>query len=806
MASETDSSTGRELGEYSDFPVLLKHLSRILSNNIEYFEQHTSKAVYKKYHDGFKLIAATIPCLEESITFFAKAAPVSDFSVDVKGNGYRSLIEIVQHGIRSVTDLAAYCQSHRNRFYFRWHHYSKEVEAYANLLQRLSECLQYARALSDDSALDCLFPECYDSGVLLAFEQLDTECFYGRTFGFQYSHGIGGFLQLVCVAMASFAEGYQKHKTNSMSQASVSILSSGKYTVNPEMRAKQIAQVTRNTDADFCQAFWNLTESYGIQHVPLLIGSGLRVNRVFLIPPERFEVKSTSGEAVKIEAPCSWSGPAPVQVRLLSYEWRKGQSKDGTVHHGQTPKPKSDGLIFHIHGGGFVAHTSKSHEIYLRSWAKELGVPILSVDYSLSPEAPFPRASEECFFAYAWCLNNFDQLGTTGKYVCVAGDSAGGNLSVSLSMRAAEYGMRVPDSILAAYGCYIPQWRFSPSRLLSCLDPLLPVGVMAGCLAAYSGLGKSPFDNITKNATKSLPGQMSAPIGEGSKDFKRQVSADSFHSCPSSPHSLTGHTATMLNSDAVVGSRSPEHMPSQDVYFDGRVKNCLLKQENRHIKDGSGPNSIGSEMGYDSDFSSSENLLHPHSTRHSEDSEPGRCTSPEGSKHFGGNGTDHLAVHFHSDVEKCHVVNVVEKPGSPDGELLLFPLEPPVDEVKERGCNELPCGKTTSMSQVALPITKNPYMSPLLASDEMLKSLPPVDLLACTQDPLLDDTVEFAKRLRSVKNDVELYILKGLPHGFLNFYFVSEEAREGNNLCLVCLKRTLTGKRKVGNVEKPPVY
>ena len=66
-----------------------------------------------------------------------------------------------------------------------------------------------------------------------------------------------------------------------------------------------------------------------------------------------------------------------------------------------------------------------SFQIYLRSWAKELGVPILSVDYSLSPEAPFPRASEECFFAYAWCLNNFDQLGTTGKYVCVAGDSAG---------------------------------------------------------------------------------------------------------------------------------------------------------------------------------------------------------------------------------------------------------------------------------------------------------------------------------------------------------------------------------------------
>ena len=64
-------------------------------------------------------------------------------------------------------------------------------------------------------------------------------------------------------------------------------------------------------------------------------------------------------------------------------------------------------------------------QMYLRTWAYELGVPILSIDYSLAPEAPFPRALEECFFVYAWCLNNFHQLGTTGKYFCVAGDSAG---------------------------------------------------------------------------------------------------------------------------------------------------------------------------------------------------------------------------------------------------------------------------------------------------------------------------------------------------------------------------------------------
>lgn len=77
---------------------------------------------------------------------------------------------------------------------------------------------------------------------------------------------------------------------------------------------------------------------------------------------------------------------------------------------------------------------------------------------------------------------------------------------------------------------------------------------------------------------------------------------------------------------------------------------------------------------------------------------------------------------------------------------------------------------------------------------------------ACSLDPLFDDSVEFAKRLHSLNNDVELYILDGLPHGFLGFHLVSQEAREGNNLCIVCLKRTLTGKRTKVNAEKPPVY
>ena len=59
--------------------------------------------------------------------------------------------------------------------------------------------------------------------------------------------------------------------------------------------------------------------------MPLLVCSAMKVNRVFFIPPEPFELQMLTGESVSIAPPCSWSGLAPVQVRLLSYEWREGQ-------------------------------------------------------------------------------------------------------------------------------------------------------------------------------------------------------------------------------------------------------------------------------------------------------------------------------------------------------------------------------------------------------------------------------------------------------------------------------------------------
>lgn len=185
MADTKQASNNLNLGDYDSLPLLFSHLKRILADNTEYFEKYTSKAVYKKFYDGFKLMLSTIDSLEEGAILLAKAAPLYDYSSDAKGNGYRSLLRLVEQCIRSVTELSAYCLTHRDRFYFRSHHYSLEVEAYASVFQRTTQLLQFAKLVVEDSVPDNLFPESFDSKVMLEVEQLDRECFYGRTLGFQ---------------------------------------------------------------------------------------------------------------------------------------------------------------------------------------------------------------------------------------------------------------------------------------------------------------------------------------------------------------------------------------------------------------------------------------------------------------------------------------------------------------------------------------------------------------------------------------------------------------------------------------------
>ncbi|XP_025100459.1 hormone-sensitive lipase-like isoform X2 [Pomacea canaliculata] len=312
-------------------------------------------------------------------------------------------------------------------------------------------------------------------------------------------------LQIVAIAMASFSEGYQEN--SQIMKVATSLFNSPKYLINPEVRAQQVVNITRTADIQFCKAFWSITESEIMHPLPSLVYPNVQVDEVFHLGPDAFEMLSVNGEEITITPPCAHTGPAPVQVRLLSYQLREGQEqhlKSSRSPGAKTPSPKTQrarGLLIHCHGGGFVAQSSRSHEVYLRHWAKDLDVPILSVDYSLAPESPFPRALEECFYAYAWAVHNCEKLGSTGEIICMAGDSAGGNLVISTAMRASSFNIRKPDGILAVYTPVLVRYTPSPARLLSLMDPLLPAGILSRCLAAYAGVSDELSSQLAASVT-----------------------------------------------------------------------------------------------------------------------------------------------------------------------------------------------------------------------------------------------------------------------------------------------------------------
>lgn len=104
-------------------------------------------------------------------------------------------------------------------------------------------------------------------------------------------------------------------------------------------------------------------------------------------------------------------------------------------------------LLF-IHGGGMALGDLDSHDGACRHLAERSGVQVLAVDYRLAPEHPYPAAVEDCFAAYQWLVKNADSLNADPERLAVGGDSAGGLLSVTTALQAAEAGLPLAFQLL----------------------------------------------------------------------------------------------------------------------------------------------------------------------------------------------------------------------------------------------------------------------------------------------------------------------------------------------------------------------
>jgi acetyl esterase/lipase len=104
-----------------------------------------------------------------------------------------------------------------------------------------------------------------------------------------------------------------------------------------------------------------------------------------------------------------------------------------------------DATILYIHGGAWYMCSPRTHRGMVSHIAQASGVRALSIDYRLAPENPFPAALEDCVSAYEWLLSQ----GVRADQIVVAGDSAGGNLTLALLLALRDVGKPSPGAAVA---------------------------------------------------------------------------------------------------------------------------------------------------------------------------------------------------------------------------------------------------------------------------------------------------------------------------------------------------------------------
>jgi acetyl esterase/lipase len=103
-------------------------------------------------------------------------------------------------------------------------------------------------------------------------------------------------------------------------------------------------------------------------------------------------------------------------------------------------RARPSGVLLWIHGGGYLFGAPEMGQPFGGRLAEELGVLVVSVDYRLAPEHPFPAPLEDCYTALRWVHALADELGVDRGRIAVGGESAGGGLAACLAQLAHDRG------------------------------------------------------------------------------------------------------------------------------------------------------------------------------------------------------------------------------------------------------------------------------------------------------------------------------------------------------------------------------
>ncbi len=171
--------------------------------------------------------------------------------------------------------------------------------------------------------------------------------------------------------------------------------------------------------------------------------------------------------------------PAPVYVpeaRVVEIEGPGGPIALRII----PPEGQPTGTFLHLHGGGWTLGESDGQDLRLQRLARETGLVVVSVDYRLAPENPYPAGPDDCEAAALWLIGDQGQAATSAPGPrAIGGDSAGGQLAAVTLLRLRDR-HAITDAFGAAvlqYGCFdlsmTPSQRLWGERNLVLSGPIM---------------------------------------------------------------------------------------------------------------------------------------------------------------------------------------------------------------------------------------------------------------------------------------------------------------------------------------------
>ena len=137
---------------------------------------------------------------------------------------------------------------------------------------------------------------------------------------------------------------------------------------------------------------------------------------------------------------------------------RRACRSDGVRGEWLTPRTLRPGVVFYVHGGGFVSCSAATHRPIAAALARLTQRRVFSVDYRLAPEARLPAAHEDVAAAYQSVIRS----GVHSSEIALVGDSAGGNLVLSLAVQLRDHGA-VAAACIAVFSPWTDLTGRSPS-------------------------------------------------------------------------------------------------------------------------------------------------------------------------------------------------------------------------------------------------------------------------------------------------------------------------------------------------------